>query len=114
MRMKCISLLFVSVLAAGVLAGCSDQQPASPTPQAPVIVIQTKTEPSAQQNAATVWVAPVYGAAAKDEQSIAVAPEDMMASNWAVVLDNSGSMKTTACSGKDSRMVAGGKAVISF
>lgn len=114
MRMKYVSLLFVFVLAVGILAGCSDQQPASPTPQAPVIAIQVKSELPAQQNAPTVWVPPVYGAGAKDEQSIAVAPEDMMASNWAVVLDNSGSMTTKECSGQDSRMVAGGKAVISF
>jgi len=38
----------------------------------------------------------------------------MLAANWVLVLDNSGSMNTTSCSGKETRMVAGGKAVINF
>ena len=116
------SFLLAVMLSASSLAGCSsDSQPqsASPAQQAPVVQAKPEPLPVVSQpiphSPATVnWVLPSKEMMTRDDQSIVVVPEDMMAVNWAVVLDNSGSMKTTQCSGQETRMVAGGKAVIAF
>lgn len=115
MKTKLIPMLLMFIVAAGINAGCNDQQPASPTQPIPNTPQMPAAQMSVPNNPTTpvVWPPPIKGAAA-DNETIVVAPEDMMASNWAIVLDNSGSMKTRECSGQDIRMVAGGKAVIDF
>lgn len=124
-----VVMLLMFVCAISVITGCNDQQSPPPAQQAPAATtvltpqtpIPTRPQAANQPQAATVveqprlaWVSPVKWATTKGVQLSFVALEDMLATNWAVVLDNSGSMKTTQCSGNDSRMVAGGKAVISF
>lgn len=108
MKTKFIPFLSVLVLAVGTIVSCSDQQPTS-SPQ------QTSTMPATAvvpQNPVTANQLPMVASATAKQ--IAITPEDMLAANWMVVLDNSGSMTTKECSGQDTRMVAGGKAVIDF
>lgn len=96
--MNRFSKFLATALLCGALAGCNDSQPTLPT----------MTPAPAQQGQAQTTVP------AGAPLQLAVTAEDMLAANWVLVLDNSASMNTTNCSGRDSRMVAGGKAVINF
>lgn len=120
-----VLLMLIGAAINGVI-GCSEQQsPSSPqqTPVAPVASVTNSPAPTAMvypqvpevvHQPRLIWVPPATWATAKGEQSSFVPLGEMLTTNWAVVLDNSGSMKSKECSGSDNRMVAGGKAVINF
>lgn len=96
------SLSILAVFTLVLLSGCGD--PPQPT------------QAEAQQSVTAgrkIWPPPVAGKASGTD-SVALASTEVLADNWELVLDNSGSMETHNCSGADSRMVAGAKAVIAF
>ena len=87
-----------AALLCGALVACNDSQPTIPA-MTPAPAQQGQAQAAAPKSAPL---------------QLAVTAQDMLAANWVLVLDNSASMNTTQCSGNDSRMVAGGKAVIAF
>lgn len=96
--MSYFSKLLAAALLCVTLAACSDPiQPMTPAPAQ-----------KGQAQASTPAATPVQ------PLQIAFTAQDMLAANWVLVLDNSASMNTTSCSGKETRMVAGGKAVVNF
>ena len=94
-------------VALGLLVGCDDE-PSRMIPTAPPAHGSPATYAPAQ---AAVWPP---AATNPSEVLPIVSDEHLFDTVWVIVLDNSGSMETTECSGHDNRMVAGGKAVLAF
>ena len=128
-----VVVLLMLALATGAIIACNEQQApssAQQAPAAPAVVVQTSPpaavtnltpvvanqpqEVSTASQPKSIWTLPAAWALAKEKKLSFVTLQDMLVTNWMVVLDNSGSMKSKECSGQDNRMVAGGKAVISF
>ena len=91
------------LLAAGLLAACNDQQPATPVAKAPA----PKAQPERPAPTAVTWPPP-----ASADTPVAA---DLLADNWEFVIDASGSMGSSACgTGGHPRMETAKSGVIKF
>lgn len=113
MRKPLTSLIVA--LAAGVLASCDTAPPQQPLyppqPSAPAQSGQVQQQPQNVEQA-RAWPPPPSG---PSEVIPTVSDEELFATNWVTVLDNSGSMDTENCAERGAnRMVVGGRAVHAF
>lgn len=102
-KLQCLRNIVVAGIAAGFAGGCG---PSSPPPTS------SSPPPSAAANKATDKALTPPWPPAVDQAS--AVSQDLFAKNYYVVLDGSGSMKESACSGNQIKMEAAKSAVAAF